>query len=83
MRELPEKLSSIWFCGLGRPGPFIRSGMDICAGASSAMMIEESIDEGTKWAVSEPNDNRLWSSLRSNIDSFMNGLFRDGALQDG
>ena len=28
-----------------------------------------------------PNVHRLWSSLRTNIDSFMNGLFRSGAFQ--
>ena len=29
----------------------------------------------------EPNDYPLWGSLRSNISSFMNGLFRSGAFQ--
>jgi len=47
----------------------------------TANMIEQSIFEGTQWAVFEPNDHRLWSSLRSNIASFMDGLFRRGALQ--
>jgi phage tail sheath protein FI len=47
----------------------------------TANMIEQSIFEGTQWAVFEPNDHRLWSSLRSSIASYMNGLFRRGALQ--
>lgn len=47
----------------------------------TAMLIEESIRDGIQWAVFEPNDHRLWSSLRANIDSFMNGLFRAGAFQ--
>lgn len=47
----------------------------------TAMLIEESIRDGIQWAVFEPNDHRLWSSLRTNIDSFMNGLFRAGAFQ--
>jgi phage tail sheath protein FI len=31
--------------------------------------------------VFEPNDEPLWASLRLNIGSFMNGLFRNGAFQ--
>ncbi|MCB1887875.1 MAG: phage tail sheath family protein [Rhodocyclaceae bacterium] len=47
----------------------------------TAMFIEESVFNGIQWAVFEPNDHRLWSSLRTNIESFMNGLFRVGAFQ--
>ena len=49
----------------------------------TAMFIEESIYGGIQWAVFEPNDHHLWAGLRSNIDSFMNGLFRAGAFQGG
>lgn len=47
----------------------------------TALFIEESIFNGIQWSVFEPNDHRLWSSLRANIESFMNGLFRVGAFQ--
>jgi len=47
----------------------------------TAIMIEQSIFNGIQWAVFEPNDHRLWSSLRLNIEAFMNGLFRAGAFQ--
>ncbi|MCL2177854.1 MAG: phage tail sheath subtilisin-like domain-containing protein [Proteobacteria bacterium] len=47
----------------------------------TASMIEESIYTNIQWAVFEPNDHRLWSSLRVNIDAFMNGLWRAGAFQ--
>jgi len=47
----------------------------------TAIFIEESVYGGIQWAVFEPNDHRLWSSLRANIESFMNGLFRAGAFQ--
>ncbi len=47
----------------------------------TAMFIEESIYNAIHWAVFEPNDHPLWSSLRVNIGSFMNGLFRAGAFQ--
>ncbi|MFZ7127181.1 MAG: phage tail sheath family protein [Desulfobacterales bacterium] len=47
----------------------------------TAIMIEQSIYGGIQWAVFEPNDHRLWASLRTNIGAFMDGLFRAGAFQ--
>lgn len=47
----------------------------------TAIFIEQSIYNGIQWAVFEPNDHPLWGSLRGNIGSFMNGLFRAGAFQ--
>lgn len=45
-----------------------------------ALYIEESLRRGTQWAVFEPNDEPLWSSLRLNVTTFMQGLFRQGAF---
>lgn len=47
----------------------------------TAIMLRKSIYNGIQWAVFEPNDEPLWSALRLNIGSFMNGLFRAGAFQ--
>jgi hypothetical protein len=47
----------------------------------TAILIEQSLYNGIQWAVFEPNDHRLWSALRVNIGSFMDGLFRAGAFQ--
>jgi hypothetical protein len=47
----------------------------------TAIFIEESLYNGIQWAVFEPNDHRLWGSLRATIGGFMNGLFRAGAFQ--
>jgi phage tail sheath protein FI len=47
----------------------------------TAIMIEQSIYNGIQWAVFEPNDYRLWASLRNNIGAFMDNLFRAGAFQ--
>lgn len=47
----------------------------------TAILIEVSIYEGIQWAVFEPNDEPLWSSLRLNINAFMTTLFRVGAFQ--
>lgn len=45
-----------------------------------ALFIEESLFQGLKWAVFEPNDEPLWAQIRLNVGSFMQGLFRQGAF---
>jgi uncharacterized protein len=47
----------------------------------TAIMIEEALRRGIQWAVFEPNDHRLWSSLRLAAESYLDGLFRAGAFQ--
>ena len=47
----------------------------------TALFIEESLFRGLKWVVFEPNDEPLWASIRLNVGSFMNDLFRQGAFQ--
>jgi phage tail sheath protein FI len=47
----------------------------------TAIMIEEALRRGIQWAVFEPNDDRLWSSLRLSSEAYMQGLFRSGAFQ--
>ena len=43
-------------------------------------MVESTIMEGTQFAVFEPNDIKLWEGLKRTINSFLRGLWRDGAL---
>jgi phage tail sheath protein FI len=43
--------------------------------------LEHSIDLGTQWAVFEPNDERLWASVRSRIIDFLHAEWKNGALQ--
>src|SRR5262249_34035694 len=40
-----------------------------------ALFIESSLYDGTQWVVFEPNDEPLWSQIRLNVGSFMQGLF--------
>ena len=47
----------------------------------TALFIEESLRRGTQWVVFEPNDEPLWASIRLNVTTFMNGLFRAGRFQ--
>jgi phage tail sheath protein FI len=46
-----------------------------------ALFIESSLYDGTQWVVFEPNDAPLWSQIRLNVGSFMQGLFLQGAFQ--
>ncbi|MBD0742317.1 phage tail sheath family protein [Streptomyces sp. CBMA152] len=42
--------------------------------------LEESILLGTQWVVFEPNDDRLWASIRRNIGAFLTEEWRRGSL---
>ena len=43
-------------------------------------MVEESIQDGTQWAVFEPNDPELWAKIRRDIGAFLTNIWRTGAL---
>lgn len=47
----------------------------------TAMYIEESLVQGLRWVVFEPNDEPLWAQIRLNAGAFMQSLFRRGAFQ--
>ena len=44
------------------------------------LYLEESVDEGTQWAVFEPNDEPLWARVRQSVSNFLTTAWRDGAL---
>jgi hypothetical protein len=46
----------------------------------TAIFLRTSIYNGIQWAVFEPNDEPLWSSLRATIGGFMETQFRNGAF---
>ena len=46
----------------------------------TAIFLRTSIFNGIQWAVFEPNDEPLWSSLRASIGGFMETQFRNGAF---
>lgn len=46
-------------------------------------MIEESIQKGTAFAVFEPNVPFTWLKVKSMIDSYLEGLWKQGALFGG
>jgi phage tail sheath protein FI len=44
------------------------------------LFIEESIEEGIRFAVFEPNNLQLWQKLKRTITDFLTRVWRDGAL---
>ena len=44
------------------------------------IFVEHSIDNGTQWVVFEPNSEPLWERVRGSVSSFLNQVWRDGAL---
>ena len=44
------------------------------------LFLEESIQEGIRWAVFEPNNTALWAKLKRTITEFLTRVWRDGAL---
>lgn len=46
-----------------------------------ALFLERSLDEGTRWAVFEPNAEPLWSRVRRAVGDFLLEQWRGGALR--
>ena len=46
----------------------------------TALFIEKSIDVGLRWATFEPNDEPLWTRIRTEVSGFLDDLFRRGAF---
>ena len=44
------------------------------------LYLEESIEEGTKWVVFEPNNERLWARVKQAVSQFLITVWKDGAL---
>ncbi len=42
--------------------------------------VEKSIENGTQWAVFEPNDHRLWAKIRRDVGAFLKIVWSNGAL---
>jgi phage tail sheath protein FI len=46
-----------------------------------ALFLEQSLLANLKWVVFEPNDDPLWTAIRTTIENFMLSLFNQGAFQ--
>lgn len=47
------------------------------------IFLEESIKANTSWVVFEPNDSVLWMRVQRSIETFLEGVWRSGALVGG
>src|SRR5919199_2253800 len=43
------------------------------------IFLRESIDNGTRWVVFEPNDMSLWAKITRNVTAFLTNVWRGGA----
>ena len=43
--------------------------------------LKKALEDGTEWAVFEPNDETLWETLEANIESYLNGIWQQGGLR--
>jgi phage tail sheath protein FI len=44
------------------------------------IFLEHSIDKATQWVVFEPNNERLWTSIRQSVEDFLINIWQTGAL---
>jgi len=44
------------------------------------LYLRDSIDQGTQWAVFEPNNPDLWAKITRNVSAFLNNVWASGAL---
>ena len=80
IRTFPARGSVVWGARTLRGADQLASDWKYVSIRRLALFIEASIDEGTQWAVFEPNDEPLWAELGANIGNFLYTLFRDGAF---
>jgi phage tail sheath protein FI len=81
LRTLPRFGNIVWGARTLRGADALGDDYKYVPVRRTALFIEESLCRGLKWVVFEPNDDRLWGQIRLNVGAFMQGLFRQGALQ--
>lgn len=80
LKKIPSVGSVIWGARTMKRNNVTENEWKYLAVRRTALFIEESLNQGLQWAVFEPNDEPLWFSIRSNVNSFLNDLFRQGAF---
>lgn len=82
LRSLPMLGTVIWGARTLRGPEVLNDEWKYVPVRRLALYMEESLARGCRWAVFEPNDENLWSSLRTSIGGFMQDLQRQGAFYD-
>lgn len=81
IRTLPARGTVVWGARTLQGDDALASEWKYVPVRRTALFLEESIGRGVTWAGFEPNDETLWSRLRSSVTDFMVDLFRRGAFQ--
>ena len=76
IREFPERGIRIW----GARTTSTDSEWKYLNVRRLLIFLERSIDNGTQWAVFEPNGEHLWRSVKRTIEDFLFKVWQDGAL---
>lgn len=78
LRSLPGRGIVVW--GTRTIAPTDRTQWRYVNVRRLLLFIEESIQEGTQFAVFEPNDLALWQKVKRQVSDFLTRVWRDGAL---
>ena len=80
IRRFPDKGVLVWGARTIQGADRVDSEWKYVPVRRLCLYVEHSIDRGTQWAVSEPNDESTWARLRQQIAVFLTGLFHMGAF---
>jgi hypothetical protein len=80
LRQLPILGPVVWGARTLRGGDQWADAYKYVSVRRLTLLVEESLIRGTQWAIFEPNDEALWSSLRLSVGSFLADLSRQGAF---
>ena len=80
LRNLPVLGPVVWGARTLRGADQLSDDFKYLSVRRLALFLEESLYRGTRWAVFEPNNEALWSSLRLAINAFMGDLAKQGAF---
>ncbi|MFD8262926.1 phage tail sheath family protein [Streptomyces griseoluteus] len=81
LRTFPQAGTVVWGARTLRGADALADDYKYVPVRRFALFLEESLYRGTQWVVFEPNDEQLWSQIRTSLGSFMQDLFRQGAFQ--
>jgi phage tail sheath protein FI len=81
LRSFPVFGDVVWGARTGDGADQLASEWKYAPVRRTALYIEESLLQGLRWVVFEPNDEPLWAQIRLNVGGFMQTLFRKGAFQ--
>jgi len=81
LRSFPVFGNVLWGARTGDGADQLASEWKYVPVRRTALYLEESLVQGLRWVVFEPNDEPLWAQIRLNVGAFMQTLFRKGAFQ--